>query len=694
MRRSVTFPNRMFTLVAVAVIASSMGVGSAAAGTEEPFLTVDDVLPGSCSPETAIDGQIVDCRFPLSRAAPLDPWFGPHVADQNIEFDDVNDDQADCVIEGMELVCRGLNTYYNLGGRSVRVMISGELSPVLATFESVDWSPHGMNFTPTYGEEPYVFEGSELEVWLESSIDADEAFAVVTERDGGGPLLTASVGPVERHAYRIINIDVSSLPQGRYRVTPCVGAAAESCTPVPGGQVFQIGTDELIEVIPGWNRPGADRINLVFAPSGFGSVEEALEMARLLLAWDGPLAIGYDWLPVADPSQAELVSTIGFGPFAIEPLDSARHRFNLWLLDGMVEDPLVMMHSAPPFGFGPPLPDFGLPDVSVTTIHLNPLGRFSRSQAGWTSFTSPDGPTVVSRDGLEFAGTYLALPRNSALSEAATLAHEWGHALFDLRDEYVEPEFGVTHGYPNCAPDQATAEAWWGGMVGDIDPFVYEYVAALERYSVWVDPFIADRVAVGYEVGGCYSGGDDVVRPTVDSLMNSTEMPVFGSVNRARVEEILGLWTGRDTLSDPSDLLLSCDPVGGGSPAAVCGASVASMVDIPEEGLVLAVDGVSVACRVVAGGGPVATVVECPQLVLEGRGPWSVSLGTASGSVTVQTQIASPPVPTTTTIEVEPEPPPTHPALPVWPLVAGGMGLLGLIVFTTVRRVRRVTPLG
>ena len=667
----------------------------AGAGVVEQYLTVHDVLPGSCSPETVLDGQFVDCRFPLARPGQLDPYHGPHVADQDLEFDDENDDQADCVVEGLDLVCRGLNAYYYTGSRSVRVIVSGELSPVLASFEAVDWSRHGVIFTPAYGPEPYVVEGGGLEVWVESTVNVESAFARVTDREGSEVLHTVAFGPVRRNAFEMIEIDVSSLPRGRYRVTPCLGETAESCVPVPGGHLFQVGTADLLEVIPGWNRPDADRINIIFAASGFSSVADAQGIARLLLTWDGPVPLGFDGAPVSDETPPELIATVQFGPFSIEPLDSARQRFNLWLLDELVGDPRALVHSAPPFGFGPPAPDFGLPDVAVTSLHLNAVGRFGRSEAGWSSFTSPDGRTEISREGLEFGGVYLSLPRDWALNEAATLAHEWGHALFDLRDEYVEPVRGVTHGYPNCAPDQSTAVEWWGDLEGDIDPFVYQYIAALERWSVWVDPFFADRVRVGYVVSGCYSDGDDAVRPTADSLMNSTAMPVFGSVNRARIEEVLALWTGRETLTDPSDLEISCDEVMRGSPSAVCEATVRALVDLPDEGLVLVVDGsAALGCLVASGGGAAPIVVDCPATSLTGLGPWSVSIETPSGSVAVALELVGPPPTTTTTIVPEPEPEPSPRTTPMWPVVVGGLGVLALFVFTAIRRVRRVTPVG
>jgi len=660
----------------------------AAGAGEAGYLTADDVLPGSCEPATVLYGQVVDCRFPLARPGELDPGSGPHVADQDLVFDDENDDQADCVVDGLELVCEGVNAYFGLGGRTVRALVSGQRSQATAAFDAEDWLDHGMNLTARDGGEPYVVEGHTLGAWLDATIGADQAFARITTRDGSSVVTTVALGSFRPNSYEPVEIDLDGVSPGRYRVTPCIGETADECVPVPGGQVFQVGSADLVEVVPGWNLREADRINVVFAASGFPSVDEALEMVSLLITWDGPMALGWDGEPLAGDVASELISLIEFGPFAIEPLASNRERFNLWMLDDLVADPRSMLHSAPPFGFGPPAPDLGLPDVSVTVVHLNPIGRYGRSEAGWSSFTSPDGPTAVDRDGLEFGGAYLAVPRDWPLDEASTLAHEWGHALFDLRDEYVEWGRPVTHGYPNCAPDTDTAASWWGDLEGQVDPFVYEYVAALERYSIWVDPFLTDRVAVGYEAGGCYSDGLDAVRPTADSIMNSG-MPVFGAVNRRRVGDILSLWTGRLALTDESELTVVCDRVDPGHLAAVCRATIVPGVDPPQGGLLLTLEGgTTSACMTAEGGGEAVTVLACRALPLAGPGPWAVTIGTPSGSVSVATAIAGPP-PTTTTSTTVPTLPGDAPGVPVWPIVAGGLVILGLVVVTAARRARR-----
>ncbi len=57
---------------------------------------------------------------------------------------------------------------------------------------------------------------------------------------------------------------------------------------------------------------------------------------------------------------------------------------------------------------------------------------------------------------------------------ASIVAHELGHALFDLRDEYTEFGRSVQFGYPNCAFGDGQANAWWGTQVGQLDPFALE----------------------------------------------------------------------------------------------------------------------------------------------------------------------------------------------------------------------------
>ena len=689
-RRDLTDRRRAFTLalLVAAVLATSWAPAASAENQVAP-LTADDVLPGTCRPAVVLFGQVTDCTFPLSRVAPLDPFLGPHVADQDVTFDDENDEQADCVVEDGSLVCRGVFAYYESGERVVRPRISYEAASATATFTGVEPSGFALELFPTAGTEPYVFGYNSLRLWSYGPASEEPGLARVSLRDDPSVSWTVNVPAADMESGEPIALDVGGLTPGRYRLTPCIGADAETCEPVPGGITFQIGTGELVELIPGWNRRDADRINVIFAASGDVAIDEALAAARDLVAWDGPYLVGNDDTvlgPNASPSE---VWSLEFGPFAIEPLRAARGRFNVWFLDDLVADPNALAFSAPPNGWGDPLPDFGLPDVQLTRLHFTSPGRFARSEAGWPSFTSPYGPTVVARDGMQFAGVYMALPDGYTRMQGEVLAHEWGHALFDLRDEYEEPERGVTHGYPNCAPDSAAAEEWWGDATGAIDPFAYEYIDVSRAWGQYVDPDLVVKLTVGEYPGGCYSDQDDAaVRPTGDSIMNSG-VPVFGEVNRLRAEEILSLFSGRAPIGAGS-AAVSCDPVRSGSPMAVCAVSVLSYVDVPAGGLRVRAGTSSAGCSIVSGGGSEATALACDPLALVGEGPWNLALTTPTGGHVAEVRVDAPPAP-------PPEPPVLPPvvALPTSPAASHGaawivIGALALvIVFSSLVLVRR-----
>lgn len=127
--------------------------------------------------------------------------------------------------------------------------------------------------------------------------------------------------------------------------------------------------------------------------------------------------------------------------------------------------------------------------------------------------------------------------------------HELGHSLFALEGEYFDLE-ATDVGYeeceglaPNIAANPAVAESWWGDLVGEIDPFFYEYRDTLQGYDLWDEEQFDFEAAltVGFYPTDCN------VRPTAHSIMDRHRpeegaIPVFGTVNRLRAEQILGLW--------------------------------------------------------------------------------------------------------------------------------------------------------
>lgn len=141
--------------------------------------------------------------------------------------------------------------------------------------------------------------------------------------------------------------------------------------------------------------------------------------------------------------------------------------------------------------------------------------------------------------------------------------------MFGLRDEYYGfDDRGITIGFPNCAPDEETALLWWGDQIGQVDPFVEE-VVRVEAERLIDSPFIGgddlvSRTTIAPTAGGCYSDVEstEVYRPSEDSLMNS-EIPVFGMVNRQRVEEVFDRFSGRGPMGSLDELSLDCEGLTG-----------------------------------------------------------------------------------------------------------------------------------
>ena len=111
------------------------------------------------------------------------------------------------------------------------------------------------------------------------------------------------------------------------------------------------------------------------------------------------------------------------------------------------------------------------------------------------------------------------------LSRTPLFAHEFGHSLFCLADEYVESWFfglqsesiyGKDYSHmPNCAPDIETAQQWWGGYVGQGK----------------------GDLKVGYYEGCSYV--DKNIRPHEDSIMCGNREEDYGIVNEKHAENIL-----------------------------------------------------------------------------------------------------------------------------------------------------------
>jgi len=303
------------------------------------------------------------------------------------------------------------------------------------------------------------------------------------------------------------------------------------------------------EAIPGTSLralvPGndylADRINLVIAPWGWAVEVDFERIALAMLSWDGDAyfitetgAIG------ADPTTAVGAQ---LGVFGIEPWRSSRDRFNVWITDVEPESPVSWVNQTEP--------PFSLPDQSVVVLALD-AGRYSSdltSVAGFdVHFVGPDPPQRPAA-GNPFANVAIVLDSEFPSAGLLHVPHELGHAMFNLPDEYVGQQLGYDDrgdlsSWPSCATDESQAHAWWGDLVGMVDPMVDTWGAEMDQagFSMGDMTPIAQAVSVTDVDGGCY-GVSGTIRATSDSLMN-TNIPVLGSVNRRWAEQILLLWQG------------------------------------------------------------------------------------------------------------------------------------------------------
>ncbi len=312
----------------------------------------------------------------------------------------------------------------------------------------------------------------------------------------------------------------------RERSEPAPTEVPDSSTEPPPG---------VVALFPGHNDLDTDRINLVVAASGWGDFDRFVAFAKEILTFDGePLLLDENGEPTAAAATA---SQAAFGLFAIEPWRSSRQLFNVWYLTEQADDPTPTLNRGQNVS--------GLPNELV--VYLVPDFEFE-SVAGQTSFFPPDLPD---RDGGFFFGDVLIdVPTTAPFSVASNLAHEVGHAMFGLSDEYVGDFLGFDGrsdltSYPACAEDRDEAETFWGAIAGDVDPMFEIWMETLRELGLGFRPadveFFRSRVTVGYVDGGCY-GVDGSYRATQDSLMYG-EIPVLGSANRQWAERVLALWS-------------------------------------------------------------------------------------------------------------------------------------------------------
>ncbi len=263
------------------------------------------------------------------------------------------------------------------------------------------------------------------------------------------------------------------------------------------------------------NGDPAEKHDLVFVGAGFHDYDTLEKAIRLLMDFDGS-------------SENKL------GVFSLTPFKENNQKFNTW----MVIAPQYLHHEeqSPLEGFGNlivPNEDEYEPFVRScnrdTVIVLSP-GMFRP----WAHF-----PTSGASGGVVFMS--LNNPLYGSEFFGRTLAHEMGHAIGGLADEYVEyggDDRTEQYEFPNCAPNLESAEQKWGDLVGVRGVHYYTGTPNIEgtQYYKSTEPmfpqlgFFPDGSDWGD--GGCAYVHKNI-RPMISTIMGShyTLDNDFGPVN-------------------------------------------------------------------------------------------------------------------------------------------------------------------
>ncbi|MEZ5229863.1 MAG: hypothetical protein R2710_25335 [Acidimicrobiales bacterium] len=293
-------------LVAVAILLTAilgLATTAGAAQVPTPVATCDTGGPFAF-------GVGIDCTIAFD--PPLDPdqVYSGGLVDQNGEY-------WPCDLEAERLECRGIGKErYDLASRRLDLELDHQVEGFL-TFADVaeietTLDQQSTLYTFIDGNEPVVFDGRPLPIELFAIGELDRTFIVVRDRRTGDLIESIEVSAPGRDRSVSTRLAIDA-PPGRYRIWPCVGADADACEPQPAGFAVQVIDPEIAELIPGHNRPSAERINMVFAGSNLGSADDLVDVATAMLTLGGPAAGPYD---------------MNFGPMAIEPLASNAHKFN------------------------------------------------------------------------------------------------------------------------------------------------------------------------------------------------------------------------------------------------------------------------------------------------------------------------------------------------------------------------------
>lgn len=559
-------PHTSRLLAAGAAVLGLAGIapGAAVPADAQQPLTLDDVGAGTCTPTPVHPQSTTDCAFELRRSGSLDPAGGPYQL--LVETPGGGQDAARCHVAEAQLRCPDLSVFHpGPSGdptQSATLAFGDRRRQEAVTVELADPTPVvRLRIADTAVVTPTV----PLRYATIGMDRVDGAWLRITPRYEDEVVATIEVEDTSGWDAQPASVDADALgvPAGSYRLRLCLGEDEADCRPTGRSTALQLIDQPLA---PLWDDghadPTADRINLVVAGHGFDSHAAFVELARTVLDPDGGLVFSDEDGQLLTRDEARRAAgtdarvDVTFGPFAIEPLASHADRFNLWVLPRQLDDPWSLHHTgegdAPPWIEGLGVDGHELANVSVATLAQDPPGLDPGSRAAVNDLHEVAGPVERGDDGeVGFSGATTWVDDTTPWRDAPTVAHELGHTLFGLRDEYRDPSSSFPHyGRPNCAESREQAERWWGDHLGEVDPMAERYREVVETYQPDLrdigDELLAEWVGIGIHEHPCGASADAPASfvPTRRGLM-AHELPVFGTVNRERAEQVLGLFTGR-----------------------------------------------------------------------------------------------------------------------------------------------------
>ncbi|MFH1785877.1 MAG: M64 family metallopeptidase [Candidatus Micrarchaeota archaeon] len=268
-----------------------------------------------------------------------------------------------------------------------------------------------------------------------------------------------------------------------------------------------------LEIIPGHNNPDLDRINVVFVAFNM-SQEDMVTILPYYVDFNGT------GLTTTIEKKHRLRTEEGFelieetktmifnGLLGIDPFSLYKDRFNFWYIPSsqlLTEPSQISGNNYCSY--------YCISDVEKTcnlpnTYPIYLCNANCQSYGSWGSNKA------------YLSHSYSSEGKFDPFS-ITMLVHEFGHSFGDLKDEYFYTGGKNASGYPNCAPNQSTAEQWWGHLVGQGE----------------------GDLEIGYFKGCSYNSEN--IRPSNSSIMKSTfAYSEFNLVCKEYLIKKLGMFTG------------------------------------------------------------------------------------------------------------------------------------------------------